>query len=241
MKKSLLTLALATVAATGCTDLVGEEIIYGRGPVITEQRTTGAFTSISNATSARVEILQGTQDRAFVQAQDNILPYLRTRVEGGVLRIYTDREVMLQPSAPIVVGIDVRELNRIVNSGSGLIHAPLVDARRLEVVSSGSGNVELPSLLADSIIIQLSGSGDVTSTGNVLRLRVVHSGSGRVDTRELAARRVDATLSGSGNAFVRARDELNATISGSGSVRYYGSPDVRQTVTGSGRVERAGS
>jgi hypothetical protein len=231
---------LAAVMLSGCMELVGEQVIYGSGPLISEQRSAGRFTAVSNATEARVEILQGSTERIRVRAQENILPHVRTEVSAGMLRIYHDPGVILRPSDAIVVELDVRTLERINVSGSGNVSAPLLDARRLEVVASGSGDVRLPSLLGDSIIVEHSGSGEVFATGNVSRLRVVQSGAGRVESRELQALHGDVTISGSGPATVRVRDSLRARLSGAGSLRYYGNPTVQQTVTGSGRVERAG-
>lgn len=236
-----LAVGLGMVALSGCTDLIGEEIIFGSGPVVSEERAALPFTAISNATVARVEIVQGTSERIRVRAQDNILPYVRTSLSAGELRISTDPRVVLRPSEPIIVELTVRVLDRITASGSGDISAPLLDARRLELVSSGSGDVALTSLLADSIVVHLSGSGDVQATGNVTRLRVVHSGSGLIETREMQAHHADVTMSGAGSSTIRVRDTLRAVLSGAGSLRYYGSPTVQQTVTGSGRVERAGN
>jgi hypothetical protein len=236
------TALFAVVTLTGCTDFIlGEQIIDGRGPVVSEERSVGRFTAVSNATAANIDILQGPTERLRVRAEESILPHVRARVEGGVLRVFTDPDVILRPREPITVELDVRTLDRLMNSGSGRMSAPLLDARRVEVVSSGSGDVRLHSLLADSIVVLASGSGHVTSTGNAQRLRIVHSGSGQLDLRELQVYEADATLSGSGSATVRVRDRLRATLSGSGSVRYYGNPTVTQTVTGAGRVERAGS
>jgi hypothetical protein len=239
-KRGIPVVLLGAALLSGCMELIGEQVIYGSGPVISENRSSVRFTSVSNATEARVEILQGPTERIRVRAQDNILRHVRTEVSGGTLRIYTDQNVLLRPSEPITVELDIRTLERITSSGSGPINAPLVDARRIEVNASGSGDVRLPSLLADSIIVLQSGSGEVTATGSVSRLRVVHSGSGRIETREMQSYHADITMSGSGGATIRVRDMLRATLSGAGSLRYYGSPSLQQTVTGSGRVERAG-
>jgi hypothetical protein len=240
-RRSIPGVLLAAVLLSGCMELVGEQVIYGSGPVMSEQRSTGRFSNLSNSTEARVEILQGSTERVRVRAQENILPYLRTDVSGGTLRIYTEQNVILRPSEAVIVEVDVRTLDRITSSGSGVIHAPLLDASRLEVNTSGSGDVRLPSLLGDSLVITQSGSGEVFASGSALRIRLVHSGSGRIETRDLQAYHADVTMSGSGPSTIRVRDTLRATLSGAGSLRYYGSPSVQQTVTGAGRVEKAGN
>jgi hypothetical protein len=240
-RQSIPGVLLVAALLSGCMELVGDQVIYGSGPVISEQRTAGRFTNITNSTEARVEILQGSTERVRVRGQENILAYLRTDVSGGTLRIYTDPNVLLRPTEAVIIEVDVRVLERITSSGSGVINAPLLDANRLEVNTSGSGDVRLPSLLADSLVVTHSGSAEVFATGSVTRLRAVHSGSGRIEMRDLQSYHADVTMSGSGPAVIRVRDTLRATLSGSGSLRYYGSPSVQQSVTGAGRVEKAGN
>ncbi|HSJ09090.1 MAG TPA: head GIN domain-containing protein [Longimicrobiales bacterium] len=232
---------LAAALLGGCGDILGGDVIRGRGPVTVEDRSVGSFYGVSNATVADVEILLGPYDRVRVVAEDNLIPYIRTRVENGTLRIYTESRVQLRPTQPIRIEVDVRTLEWISSSGSGDVSAPILDARWLEVDLSGSGDVLLPRLLADTLVVEHSGSGDVYVTGDVLRQRIRMSGSGHFDAGDLLSARVDARLSGSGSATVRARDRLDAVISGSGSLRYYGTPSVSQTVTGSGRVQRMGN
>ena len=233
-------LPLVAVVLGGCTDLLGEDVIHGSGAYVEEVRSTSHFSGVSNATAARIEILQGPSPRLRIRAEENLLPYINTRVENGVLRIYTDPNVILRPRQQIIVELDVVTLARLQSSGSGDINAPLIDAGRIEVITSGSGDVYLSRLLADTLVVIASGSGDVQSSGDILRVRITHSGSGEIDTRELLASEVDAVLSGSGHATVRARDWIYAIVAGAGSLRYYGSPVVQQSVTGSGRVQRVG-
>ncbi|MEX1182841.1 MAG: head GIN domain-containing protein [Gemmatimonadota bacterium] len=233
-------LPFVAVVLGGC-DLVGGEVIRGSGPVLSEDRYVERFTSVSNATVADVEILQGPYDNVRVRAQSSLLPYLRTRVTGNELRIYTDSDIQLRPTEPIIVEVDMGSLYRITSSGSGDVIAPYVDGGRVEIVSSGAGDIEMYALLADTVVVHGSGSGFIEISGDVLRQRIVLSGSGPLDARNLDSYRVDATISGSGTATVRARDWLRAVLSGSGDLRYYGNPSVEQSVTGSGRVQRVGS
>ncbi|HEX6309436.1 MAG TPA: head GIN domain-containing protein [Longimicrobiales bacterium] len=239
MRLSLL-LGAGVLVLPGCTDITGDRIIDGRGPVVYESRSVGSFTGISNSTNADVEILYASNDRVWIRAEENLIPYIRTRVQNGVLRIET-YDVTLRPRQEMVVEVDVRTLRRIESSGTGFILGELLNADRLEVNTSGSGDINLSSLLADSLIVFSSGSGDVSVSGDVERLRLDMSAAGRVTAQDLNAFEADATLSGSGSATIRVRDYLKAVLSGSGFLRYYGSPVVDETVTGTGRVERLGS
>jgi hypothetical protein len=233
-------LLLVTSMLGACSDILGEQVIRGRGEVLYEARPVGHFTGVSNSTDAEVEILHGVTDRVFVYAEENLLRYIRTDVRDGTLRIYTN-DVTLRPRYPIVVEVDMVTVRNLESSSSGFMRAQLIDASRLEVNNSGSGDVSLPGLLADSLVIFSSGSGDVTVEGEVTRLRLNMSASGSVDTRDLDALEANTTISGSGSATIRVSDYLRATLSGSGWLRYFGSPEVDQDVSGSGRVERQGA
>lgn len=239
--RKMMMLGAAVLLLGGCDGLIGDDVIRGTGRVLTEERSLPRFYGVSNATGADVEIIQGPSQNVRIEAEENLLPYLRTRVEGGLLRIYTEQGVQLDPSRQMIIEIDMGDLDLLMSSGSGDIDAPLIDARRLEVFASGSGDVRLPDLLADSIIIFSSGAGRVFASGEVARNRITLSGSGDLDTHDLEAGLVDAVLSGSGTGTVRARNTLRVVLSGSGSLRYYGGPAVQQTVTGSGKVQRMGS
>lgn len=233
-------LLLSGLVLGGCTDITGEQVIRGRGPVIVESRPAGAFTSVSNSTIAEVEVLQGFDDQVWITAEENLIRHIRTRVQDGVLHIYTNG-ITLRPRQTIVVEVDVRTLRRLESSGSGFMTAHLIDAGRLEVNSSGSADIEIMSLLADTLVIVSSGAGDVTASGNVERLRLEMSAAGGVDTRELQAASAEARIGGSGSATIRVSDFLRAQLSGSGNLLYFGSPEVEQTVTGTGHVERLGA
>lgn len=237
-KRALGVLA-STLVLGGCSDVLGERIVRGNGWVETESRPTGHFSGVSNSTDADVEILHGVSDRVYIRAEYNLLPYLRTRVQNGVLRIYTD-DVTLRPRFPIVVEVDIVTLRTLENAGGGFMRGQLMDATRLEVHSSGRGDIDLPDLAADSLVIFSSGPGDVTAEGHVGKLRLNMSGAGRIDTRDLEVVEADATISGSGSATIRVRDFLRARLSGSGWLRYFGSPDVDEEASGDGRVERLG-
>jgi hypothetical protein len=239
--KAKLLMPLVAVLLAGCTDMLGQDVIHGGGRYVEEGRAVGRFAGVSNATVATVDILLAPVERLTIRGEENMVDEIRTRVDNGILRIYTDHNVILRPNEPLVIEVDAVTLEWLLNSGSGDIVAPVVDAGRLDVVASGSGGVFLEDLLAEELFVTSSGSGDVLATGEVSEVRITHSGSGQVDTRDLFASEVDATLSGSGTSTVRARDWIYAVIAGSGSLRYFGNPVVQHTTTGSGRVLRVGN
>src|SRR5688572_22272590 len=104
--KKILSVLCAALALSGCDGVLGDGTIHGTGRVITEDRSLPRFYGVSNATEARVEILQGPSQNVRIEAEENLISHLRTRVEGGLLRIYTELGTELDPTQQMVVEID---------------------------------------------------------------------------------------------------------------------------------------
>ncbi|CAN5875280.1 MAG: DUF2807 domain-containing protein [Gemmatimonadetes bacterium] len=241
-----LTVLASTLLLASCSVLneiimePDQSTIRGSGVVREETREVSGFTGVELATVGTVHIVQGSREELRIEAEENLLPHLRTRVEGRLLRIETTNNVNLQPTRPVRYYLTVRDLDRATLSGSGSIQVEELRTRRLAATVSGSGGMELSGLNADALTLAVSGSGGASASGRVATQDVNLSGSGSFDGRNLESNRAGVNLSGSGSATLRVRERLDATVSGSGSVRYFGSPRVSQNVSGSGSVVRAG-
>jgi hypothetical protein len=204
-------LCFGLITLCGCNP----NAIQGSGVSKTETRAVGSFSKIDLAGSPDVEVAVGSDTAVAVTADDNILPIIETKVEGGTLRI--DSTNSYNTSLGVKVKITVPSLSGVSISGSGDIHATGLKAGDMDASLTGSGNITLGGVV-DGLHAQVIGSGDLRAG-------------------ELAAKRVRVTVTGSGNADVRAAEELEASVSGSGNVRYSGHPpQVRHNVTGSGDI-----
>lgn len=208
----------AAAIITGCNSAVGSQSVRGSGVVATENREVAGFTEVRVSGSGDVVIEQTGTESLAVEAEDNILPLLETKVENGVLRLGIQRNVSLRTTRPIRYRVTVKDLTGVGISGSGNIRAVAIDTDKLSAEISGSG------------------SADFAGRADDLALRI--SGSGSYDAGKLHSKSVRVNISGSGDAVVNASDRLDATVSGSGSVRYAGTPTVEKHISGSGSVAR---
>ncbi len=232
-------LVLAVVLVSACS------AVRGSGKVVTEQRQVGNVDSVDVQGIGRLEVTQGSPAQLTVEADDNLMRYIKTETQGNQLIIKTEGLaipfVLLQPSSTIVYHLRMPDPRQLSLGGSGEIVASDLNVSKLGVDISGSGKASLTNLKADQFSYQLSGSGNADITGEVGTEDVSVSGSGRLTAGDLKAKTVSVTISGSGDATVWATDALDVTISGSGSVKYYGSPSVSQHVSGSGSLRSLGS
>jgi hypothetical protein len=189
--------------------------VEGSGNVITESREVGDFNEIVLGGTGRVVVDVTGNETLTIEAEDNIMPFLETRVRNGRLRLDTSRSI--SPTVEIVYTITAETLDGLVISGSGVVEVEAVDGTDFRVDISGSGDVAVEGTLSGLLSVSISGSGEFDGES-------LTAPDGRVD------------VSGSGNAVVNVADDLEVSVSGSGEVEYLGVPNVESSVSGSGTV-----
>lgn len=231
MRITLLLSALLAIGISSC----GERI-KGNGNRTVETRNTGSFTGVKLEESFDVELSTGPLS-VVVEADENLMEFVSTRVNGNELEITSDDNVRLRSKKPILIKISLPSYSNIAVSGSGRINAvnTLETANELTLRNSGSGQLNL-KINAPEVNASLSGSGLISLQGDAKSVEAKVSGSGDFDAHQLKAETAAITVSGSGDATIFGSDKIEAKVSGSGSVRYKGGGTVRNTVSGSGSV-----
>lgn len=217
MKKTVLSLIVATVFS-GCqvAGRLGNHIT-GSGNRHVERRQVADFNAIQASGAYQVTVVCGKDRSLEIEADDNILPLIKSEVKGGRLVISNDDgfNTRTSPSVRITVP-DLKELS-----------AP------------GASNVEVSNVKNDSFTIDIEGATKLHCSGETNSLSVNLSGAGSVDARDLHAQTANITSNGAGFVSVYAADHLDTTINGVGSVDYYGNPKtVNKQVNGVGSVNK---
>jgi hypothetical protein len=261
MKQSLLVIVLVGAVALVLQGCIGLTPVLGSGRLSEETRQVKDVHEVALAGPGTLHIEVGRTEALRIEAEDNLLPYLETKVEGDRLRIGVRQGVSLRNTRPIHVYLTVKNLEAILLSGSGKIVASDLQASAFAVFITGSGQVDLDDLQASNVRLKISGSGDLSlgnlqaatldvditgsgdlriAAGEVNEQAIVISGSGTYTARGLDSIDASARISGSGSATIQVREQLDAHITGSGNVHYLGRPAVQTTVSGSGDVKQLG-
>jgi hypothetical protein len=245
----LATLAVILLLTAGCRKYAR---IVGNNQVTSETRQLVAFDRVVNSGTFHVYIRQDSTFTATVEAESNLIPHIRTRINGNTLVI--DTRENLQENYPMNVFVTTPVLLGADLSGSGTVMVDTVDTESMEVTLSGSGRMSgyinagaLTSRISGSGNINLeaytnqcnariSGSGDMDIIGETSEGDFSISGSGNIRTYNFLQEECNARISGSGNMYVNVSDMLNVSISGSGSVFYIGDPTLNVDISGSGQV-----
>lgn len=210
--------AALALSLVGCqyAKNVSDQIV-GSGNRKSETRDVGEFTEVLVKGAYRVEITCGASTALEVEADDNILPLIKTEVHGG-------RLVISQGS-----GFSVGSLPRV-----------RVGARDIRFVAiDGASDFELAGVKNDTLGINVDGAGKLLASGETGTLDVELNGAARIDAQNLHARTANVESNGAGLTTVHATETLNATVNGIGGVDYYGDPKVvNPKVNGIGRVSK---
>ncbi len=231
-RRPVLVMLMAGLFLNACA----AEVIKGSGNVTSEARDVSGFNEVELKGVGNLTVRQTGSESLTIEAEDNILPYLRTEVENNRLTIYIGDYTAIRPTEPISYNLSVKDLDALNLLGSGDIDAANISTEALTLNLSGSGNMDAARISAGKLELALQGSGDVKAAGEV-DTQVVHiSGSGSYRAENLQSKEAKIDLGGSGAAILSVSDELDVRLKGSGSVEYRGNATLRQDITGSGRV-----
>jgi hypothetical protein len=218
--------------------------VPGSGVVVSQTRQVTNFNSVEINFPVELTVVQGSVPSLTVEAEDNLLPQLATRVSGNTLYIENNQRdwaKRVNPTRTVKVAMTVKDLQQVDFPSAGILRIGKFQTDRMEISISGAGTVSLSDLTAKSLTVDLSGAGNITASGAVDNLKTDISGFGSFQGGDLASQTARISISGAGNATVWAKTSLNVDISGTGSVKYYGSPSVQRQVSGLGSVNSLGN
>lgn len=186
----------------------------GSDRVVEESRhLSHRFDQILSNGSVDVEVVAGPANSLKVQADDNILPLVKTRVQDGIL--YVDSEGSYK----------TRHRPRVLLELPHPISA---------VTLNGSGNMDISDQAGDSFSAKLVGSGNLRMQGKVTNLSLNSLGSGQFDGKDLITDQATLRCMGSGHSIVHADRFLDVHLMGSGDCSFAGNPKVTRQIMGTG-------
>ncbi len=215
----------------------------GSGNVVTETRDVHDFHAIEVDYPGQVLVKQGTKEVVTIEAEDNLLPGLKTQVKNGVLQIFykTDKDKRVNPTKSVKITIVVKDLTDMDFTSAGELVIEKLKTNDLSVSMSGAGNLKVDGIQAKALSVNLSGAGSMSASGTADNLDVTISGFGDFKGGNLHNKDARVDISGAGSATVWADDNLTAEVSGAGSVSYYGSASVTKQISGVGGVNHLGN
>jgi hypothetical protein len=189
--------------------------VKGNGNVQSETREVRDFKAVDVSGVFQVEIVAQKDFDVRVEADENLLQYIKTEVNGGVLEISTSKRIKSSS------GLKVR------------ISAP--DINKLEV--SGVAKVTVSDLKNNGLELETSGASKVNLAGETDKLVVDVSGASNIDAEDLKTRAASVDASGASKVSVFATESVRTDASGASRITYSGgATDVVKKTSGASSV-----
>jgi hypothetical protein len=206
-----------------------------------EIRKVAGFDQVRFRGPGTCKITQADVESLTIHAPAYIMQHIESEVRESVLHLgYVSPKVVALKVQHEVISYDLKmkDIRRLVVTGSGRIINPDLDNDTLSIEITGSGQITLDNLTADKLDVKIGGSGCIKVAGDIETQALKITGSGRYEAERLISDFAQLRIAGSGDANVTVSDDLNVIINGSGKVSYGGYPDISKVISGSGRIMR---
>jgi hypothetical protein len=227
MKKSIyfngaLVLLFLFILFSSCISSQSFIPVKGKGASVDKSYSISDFHGIDVSGGFDVALVQGNSEGVILLAQENLFEHITVRVEQGVLKIFTENNIMA--TQPLKAKITYKSIDNLKVSGGGDVTGETpVNVPMLEVTLSGGGDLTT-EINTDELNCNISGGGDVTINGKIKRYELDMSGGGDVQS-EITASVVFFEISGGGDVTLKFRDkaaDASIRLSGGGDATLSG-------------------
>jgi hypothetical protein len=208
MKRHILLFSLITlfvISACGVSTGLGFKTVKGSGDVITETREVSDFSRVDVCCGMVLNLTQGGQESLKIEADDNFMDEIQTRVEDGTLYIQyrNTSNVNHRPSQPVRLHLSAVGVNEVSISGGGKFNNERLNSEWFKLELSGGSSADLNTLNADQVGFQVSGGGDIdVETIEAGDVTIELSGGSDAAIQDLMAGQLYLEISGGGRAAV---------------------------------------
>lgn len=227
-------LALAAIVAFGSCRF---NCIKGSGHEANTNRTVPNFAEIKVSGGYHIILKQDSSLSLNISADDNVLKYIRTDVDGDRLRISTKRNICSQK--PITITIGVKRLEAIEGSGAiELENQGKLNVNDLKMKFSGASKVNM-DLNANNVRTEGSGATEINLKGQATSHSVHLTGSGKLNALDFIVDKYDVETTGASECKINVLNELNTHTTGAADIQYRGNPaHINNSKTGAAEIKK---
>jgi hypothetical protein len=200
-----------------------------------QDRDVPAFDSIHVASGIRASVTIGPRKPVHVEADDEVLSLVETRVEDGTLHVGFKPHSNLRNTGEVTVTAQTPELHAVAGSGGAIVKASLTKANESALAASGGSEIRVRGLDARKLIVKASGGSILQVAGRAEEVDLRLSGGSHFDGPQVDARDVEVEGSGGAVAELRATGNVRGELSGGSEMHVRGG--ARNSVRTSGGSE----
>ncbi|MBN1986429.1 MAG: DUF2807 domain-containing protein [Prolixibacteraceae bacterium] len=206
--------------------------IKGNGNVVEETRNVGSFDEIKATRGMNVYISQGEEIKVRVEADENLLDAIETKVEENTLVVSTSKNIRSSTSKKVYVTLS--EVNSIKSTaGSNVYSENQIKAKSLDLAASAGSNMRL-DVDVRRLNVSASAGSNIKLEGRSEEFVGKASAGSNIKAEDLIAGECEARASSGANIWIEVQNKLDGHASSGGNVFYSGNPQSINTENSSG-------
>lgn len=225
-------ISMIILTATSCIRIVG---IRGSENVKSEDRNVSGFNSVSVSSGMNLYLKQGSTESLKIEAEDNILPLIITKVEDGKLEIKYKNFLLggLSLHKSVNVYLTVKDLKEVDVSSGVRIESEEIrsDDLKINLSSGAEGNI---IIVSKNLIADISSGSRLEISGQTDSQDIDLGSGGEYSAKNFISKTAVVHASSGSNAVVNVSENLDVDISSGATVEYIGSPKVVSDISSGG-------
>ena len=227
-----------------------------------ETRSVSGFTGINASSVFNITVSKGNTESLIIEADDNVMPYVRSEVRNGVLHLYIDNNKQAKNIKILKASIVMKNLDNVTLSGACKFTTnDLFTPEKFKVDCSGASGIEV-NLNTGQLNLEASGASKIRIKANItgntglnvsgtskiqgeLKAANVELSSSGVCSVELTGSADDFKIDVSGVSKIMAEDFIvktaNIKSSGSGKITVNATNALKVNASGASSVNYKGS
>jgi hypothetical protein len=202
-----------------------------------EDRNVPDFNAVNVASGIRATVEIGPRRPVHVEAEDDVIDLVETRVEDGALHIGFKPHSRWTGESRVKVTIQMPELRAIGASGGAIVRATFTRADDSAIEASGGSEIRARGIDATRLAVHGSGGSQLDVEGRADSLDLQMSGGSQLHGRDLSVKDVELQASGGSVGELRANGRIRGSLSGGSELHVRGGAKARVATSGGSSVE----
>ena len=200
--------------------------VKGSGNVIEQNRNLSGFQKVKASSGVDVVLMQGSQDKVVVKADDNLADKITTKVDGNILVVGVERNTSIRNAKSFKVLVTVSSLKGIMSSGGSDVYSEgPIQVEALDVKASGGSDLKL-DLNVKELTCDISGGSHANIKGKAQYMSITARGGSDFEGKNLTAENCKLKVQGGSDAYVYVTGEISMEAHGASDIHYKGSPKI---------------
>ncbi|QNM86954.1 DUF2807 domain-containing protein [Polaribacter pectinis] len=210
--------------------------VNGNRNVVTEERkASDNFTGIKVSTGIDLYITQGSKNKITIEADENLHDIIRTDIEDGVLKIYSEKNIWKAKARKVYVTITNLDLLK-ATSGSDVYSENVIKTDEISISATSGADIRIA---VDAVSVETSSTSgaDIKISGTTTNHASSATSGASIEAYDLESKNTIAKATSGADINIYASVNLEAKATSGGDIDFRGNPKkINKKSTSGGSV-----